>query len=599
MLFSIFAIIIVVLHSRNQEEKVAYTFTPPLFTLSGVAYDSEISLSGIVAASQEVTVKAEVGGVVDGVQIYAGDSVQTGDVLVQLNADDESVLYTGAMGQLSALDSFYAAQQKASTNRIDVLSDAIDITRNQYDIILAQQKNLDVRLQAQEAEAAVARMTAVVSVEEIERQRAIALDALYGHVPDAVRASYIVSTDALNEMNKIFGIDGYSVYEYDFERYLGTLDSNTKNIAIEHVRKTNDLYDTFGSLYNTMTIDGDGYTRDQWDALLGETETLLLSVQESLKFTRFTLDATLSIFQDVEDMKSIIISQGAAVQGVLLSSENTGVRAVLLEKTRINETFDSQLRIAQTAVESANTRVETVFAASEIERTKLQGELDVLAKQISQAEQSFHMGEQEQVSALAQISVQIRQLEANARGTALRMDDARITAPFGGIVTERFVDQGDVVYPGMPIATLASEGQREVHMKVSDIISKQLHVGDVVTVKERNTSRRVDATISRIYPAVDTQNYTVAIEILLPSGISDTWLLGGIVSVVFTHISENVVNNTFRVPIEYVGFTPDGAALYDDHGQVYSVTVIEDIGSAYYIQASSLHDGITLVYPRY
>ncbi|PIR77364.1 MAG: hypothetical protein COU30_02860, partial [Candidatus Magasanikbacteria bacterium CG10_big_fil_rev_8_21_14_0_10_38_6] len=159
--------------------------------------------------------------------------------------------------------------------------------------------------------------------------------------------------------------------------------------------------------------------------------------------------------------------------------------------------------------------------------------------------------------------------------------------------------QGDVVYPGMPIATLASEGQREVHMKVSDIISKQLHVGDVVTVKERNTSRRVDATISRIYPAVDTQNYTVAIEILLPSGISDTWLLGGIVSVVFTHISENVVNNTFRVPIEYVGFTPDGAALYDDHGQVYSVTVIEDIGSAYYIQASSLHDGITLVYPRY
>jgi len=112
VLFSIFAIIIVVLHSRNQEEKVAYTFTPPLFTLSGVAYDSEISLSGIVAASQEVTVKAEVGGVVDGVQIYAGDSVQTGDVLVQLNADDESVLYTGAMGQLSALDSFMLHNKK-------------------------------------------------------------------------------------------------------------------------------------------------------------------------------------------------------------------------------------------------------------------------------------------------------------------------------------------------------------------------------------------------------------------------------------------------------------------------------------------------------
>ncbi len=94
---------------------------------------------------------------------------------------------------------------------------------------------------------------------------------------------------------------------------------------------------------------------------------------------------------------------------------------------------------------------------------------------------AFDAARQESLLASASISeieveatrTQLRQAEAALAAAALRHERALISAPFAGVVSDRFVEPGQLITPGMPVARLidprvlkleCAAGQRDVHL---------------------------------------------------------------------------------------------------------------------------------------
>jgi membrane fusion protein, multidrug efflux system len=64
-----------------------------------------------------------------------------------------------------------------------------------------------------------------------------------------------------------------------------------------------------------------------------------------------------------------------------------------------------------------------------------------------------------------------------------QLADAVIKSPFAGVVSQRFVNQGETVAPGMRIATIVDDSKMKLKVNIGEMEVTGLKVGDKVTVK--------------------------------------------------------------------------------------------------------------------
>ena len=84
---------------------------------------------------------------------------------------------------------------------------------------------------------------------------------------------------------------------------------------------------------------------------------------------------------------------------------------------------------------------------------------------------------------------------------------ATLLAPFDGIVTRRWVDEGAVVGAGAPIVTLEETDQWELRVGLSGRRASGLSVGDRVRIRQDGQTR--SGTIQRLVPTRDPATRTV------------------------------------------------------------------------------------------
>ncbi|MBU2768480.1 efflux RND transporter periplasmic adaptor subunit [Acidithiobacillus ferrivorans] len=92
---------------------------------------------------------------------------------------------------------------------------------------------------------------------------------------------------------------------------------------------------------------------------------------------------------------------------------------------------------------------------------------------------------------------------------------ARVTAPFSGIITRKFMQNGDLASPGQPILALADTSRLEVQCSVSGTLYRSLHIGQKVTVIADGKS--VSATVLDLVGAADAMTHTHMVKLGLPA----------------------------------------------------------------------------------
>jgi len=75
---------------------------------------------------------------------------------------------------------------------------------------------------------------------------------------------------------------------------------------------------------------------------------------------------------------------------------------------------------------------------------------------------------------------------------------ANITAPFGGIVTNTFIKEGDMANPGMPLVSVEGSGKLQVTAMVSESDISKIKQGMTVSVILKSLNKKVAGKVSEV-----------------------------------------------------------------------------------------------------
>jgi len=162
---------------------------------------------------------------------------------------------------------------------------------------------------------------------------------------------------------------------------------------------------------------------------------------------------------------------------------------------------------------------------------------------------------------LTQAEAQVAMATASLREVETAGSYASIRAPFDGEVVSRYIDEGDVAAPGMPLLVVEEEGAREGRLAVPVGAAEGLEIGSTVRVTTLG-GRSHEAPVRAVSAGADPISKTVEVRVVLPAD----WPTG----VSLTALVPTGTTRAVTIPLEVVV----------RRGQLTGVRVVTSSGAA-------------------
>ncbi len=101
----------------------------------------------------------------------------------------------------------------------------------------------------------------------------------------------------------------------------------------------------------------------------------------------------------------------------------------------------------------------------------------------------------------AMTKAQLAAAEKAKEEVAEMLSYADIRAPYDGVVTQKFVDAGDMANPGMPLLAVEAPGLFDVHARIPESEIYKVEKGDQVEVKIDACEEEIKGVIARVSPS--------------------------------------------------------------------------------------------------
>jgi RND family efflux transporter MFP subunit len=171
-------------------------------------------------------------------------------------------------------------------------------------------------------------------------------------------------------------------------------------------------------------------------------------------------------------------------------------------------------RSAHSAAHSAFTRLKQ--AAEARAGLVAQQELDDSQAKDLESEGQLASTEAELSAAKQQLEV----AQANQRQYSALSSYTRITAPFTGVITNRYADTGALIQAGtasntqaMPVVRLAQISRLRLVLPIPESFAAEIHLGDPVYVHVQALGENISGRVSRFADSLDRQTRTMETEI--------------------------------------------------------------------------------------
>lgn len=200
-------------------------------------------------------------------------------------------------------------------------------------------------------------------------------------------------------------------------------------------------------------------------------------------------------------------------------------------------TLDAQIAAAKASL--AEARASVKLARLTADRQRALAERDAAsAQRVDEADANVAIAEAREAGAQATLV----QLE-------VRRDLSILSAPYAGVVTNRYLDDGAIAGPGSPVFDLVETGALEVRVGLPRARAAELVAGDVYEFTLRD--RRVDGTLRATTGVVDRATQTVTAVFDLTDATSGAGAVA----------AGEVARLTLDVPVEATGFWAPLTAL--------------------------------------
>jgi len=160
---------------------------------------------------------------------------------------------------------------------------------------------------------------------------------------------------------------------------------------------------------------------------------------------------------------------------------------------------------------------------------------------------------------------QVDEAKAKQQRDKVMFDYARITAPFAGIVTQRFANQGALMQAGtssstqaMPLVRLSQDDLFRLVIPVPESYVKYIHIGDPVQVHVPSLDKVVPGVVKRfsVDVAADTRTMHTEVDVLNPAHV----LMPGLYAEAILTLERK--NSALVVPLQAVNQAGGQATIF-------------------------------------
>jgi RND family efflux transporter MFP subunit len=240
-----------------------------------------------------------------------------------------------------------------------------------------------------------------------------------------------------------------------------------------------------------------------------------------------------------------------------LTGTEASVRAAQ-EQIRRAEGDVQRAKSAHSAAHSAYARLKQ--AADSRAGLVAQQEVDDSQAKDLETEGQVASSEAELASAKQQLEV----AQANQKQYSALSGYTRITAPFAGVITNRYADTGALIAAGtssstqaIPVVRLAQTSKLRLVLPIPESAAAQIHLGDPVKVQVQALNQEIEGRVSRFADSLDRQTRTMETEIDFDNRAGH--LMAGMYTE--TRLSLREEKNALTVPLEAVNRNGDEATV--------------------------------------
>jgi membrane fusion protein (multidrug efflux system) len=247
-----------------------------------------------------------------------------------------------------------------------------------------------------------------------------------------------------------------------------------------------------------------------------------------------------------------------AYQDVVVSSQESGV----IERIIVDR--GSRVRAGQPIA-----RIDDEIIAAQVDEARASASL---ARE--RYERQRQLWEEEEIgSEIAFLQTKYEAQSADARLAFLEAKYARhtIKSPIAGVLDDRYVDLGEIVAPGVPVARVLTIDRLKVVAGVPERFGPYVSQGGSAVLNfDVLPGQSIDGTIAHVGAAVDPQNRTFPIEILLdnPEGRLKPQMVANV------RVATERLQDVIVVPQDVVLRTEDGYAVFVVVDGSYAVFVV-------------------------
>ncbi len=181
---------------------------------------------------------------------------------------------------------------------------------------------------------------------------------------------------------------------------------------------------------------------------------------------------------------------------------------------------------AQTSYDVAKAQLESAKEqASLTEEGSRAQEIQAAEQQVRQAREALRMAKASAVQDRMSVSnarvaaSQVAQARAAVEFARTQLGYATITSPISGVVSQRLVDPGDTVSPGVPVIAVQADSHYRLEATVPEKYVENVYVGKTVKVT-LGDSRSADGVVAVISPAGDPSSHKFVVKVDLPASLN-------------------------------------------------------------------------------
>lgn len=200
-----------------------------------------------------------------------------------------------------------------------------------------------------------------------------------------------------------------------------------------------------------------------------------------------------------------------------LAAQYAGLQQAIIAQQSAEVTLNANLRAAQAQLDQANTalnlaakdesRYRELLAESAISEQlydSYKSKLDEARSAVSVAEANVDsaraaLSQNDQNKAQVEASrEQVAALQSQLDSVNVQLDETEIHAPFDGIITQKFVEEGMLISSSVPIFSLQDDRDNWIDFKIKETELKDFPTGSSVTVIGRDGSTKINGVVESV-----------------------------------------------------------------------------------------------------